>query len=148
MGSDGLPRVTADISEIGCGESFFILNIFFYLQGKDRDPKVSAPLTTPVHSVVYAHTLFCPFLFTSVFTLEVISNSTMGGLFSGGSLKEEQLENLKLYKYSAVDKSFTTKFFLKHYWNWTIELFPLWMAYVLFVLSLAPVLPQSDADPT
>ncbi|KAI9323636.1 CDP-alcohol phosphatidyltransferase-domain-containing protein [Dichotomocladium elegans] len=52
----------------------------------------------------------------------------MANLFSGEFLSNDELANLRLYKYSAVDKSFTTKFVLRHYWNWAIELFPLWIA--------------------
>ena len=54
----------------------------------------------------------------------------MAAIFSNDLLPEEQLKNLKLYKYSAVDKSFTSRFILKHYWNKSIELFPLWIAQV------------------
>ena len=40
----------------------------------------------------------------------------------------QQLRNLKLYKYSAVDKSYFSKYILQPYWTWAVELFPLWMA--------------------
>lgn len=43
-------------------------------------------------------------------------------------LTDEQLSNLKLYKYSSIDKSFLTKYVLRHYWDVCIELFPLNMA--------------------
>ena len=43
---------------------------------------------------------------------------------------QEQLENLRYYKYAAVDKSYVTKYILSHYWNWAITLFPMWIAYV------------------
>ncbi|KAI7853529.1 CDP-alcohol phosphatidyltransferase-domain-containing protein [Circinella umbellata] len=58
----------------------------------------------------------------------------MAAIFSNDLLPEEQLKNLKLYKYSAVDKSFTSRFILKHYWNKSIELFPLWIAPNLITL--------------
>lgn len=58
-----------------------------------------------------------------------LSYSIMGVL-SSGSLSNDRLANLKLYKYSAVDKSFISRYVLKHYWNWSIELFPLWIAQV------------------
>ncbi|KAL0074986.1 CDP-alcohol phosphatidyltransferase-domain-containing protein [Phycomyces blakesleeanus] len=47
---------------------------------------------------------------------------------------QEQLENLKYYKYAAVDKSFITKYILVHYWNWAITLFPMWIAPNLITL--------------
>ena len=54
----------------------------------------------------------------------------MEAIFSSDLLPEEQLKNLKLYKYSAVDKSFTSRFILKYYWDKSIEAFPLWIAQV------------------
>ncbi|CDH53739.1 sn--diacylglycerol cholinephosphotransferase [Lichtheimia corymbifera JMRC:FSU:9682] len=56
------------------------------------------------------------------------------GVLSSGSLSNDRLANLKLYKYSAVDKSFISRYVLKHYWNWSIELFPLWIAPNLITL--------------
>ncbi|KAI5780725.1 sn-1,2-diacylglycerol cholinephosphotransferase-like protein [Peziza echinospora] len=44
------------------------------------------------------------------------------------SLSYEALSNLKTYKYQAVDKSFISNYILKHYWNWAVELLPLWLA--------------------
>ncbi|KAK7207703.1 ethanolaminephosphotransferase 1 [Myxozyma melibiosi] len=38
------------------------------------------------------------------------------------------LANLKLYKYSSVDKSFISNHILRHYWNAAAELMPLWLA--------------------
>ncbi|KAF8949620.1 hypothetical protein BGZ46_005038, partial [Entomortierella lignicola] len=38
------------------------------------------------------------------------------------------LANLRLYKYGCIDKSPVTKYFLSHYWNWAVTLFPMWMA--------------------
>ncbi|CAO3591400.1 unnamed protein product [Absidia cylindrospora] len=58
----------------------------------------------------------------------------MPSLFSSDFLTQEQLQNLKYYKYAAVDKSFTTKYILRHYWNAAIELFPMWMAPNLITL--------------
>ncbi|PVV04209.1 hypothetical protein BB560_001288 [Smittium megazygosporum] len=49
-------------------------------------------------------------------------------------VSEKSLKNLKLYKYSAVDKSFLTKYVLRHYWEWAVTLFPLWMAPNLITL--------------
>ncbi|OZJ02581.1 hypothetical protein BZG36_04189 [Bifiguratus adelaidae] len=49
-------------------------------------------------------------------------------------VSDESLANLKLYKYAAVDKSPTTHYILRHYWNWAVELFPLWMAPNLITL--------------
>lgn len=47
---------------------------------------------------------------------------------------EAGLKNLKLYKYSAVDKSPIAHYILKPYWSWAVELFPLWMAPNLITL--------------
>jgi ethanolaminephosphotransferase len=52
----------------------------------------------------------------------------MPSLLAPDFLSQQQLDNLKLYKYAAIDRSFTTKYVLRHYWNAVIELFPLWMA--------------------
>ncbi|CAI2187819.1 12462_t:CDS:2 [Funneliformis geosporum] len=49
-------------------------------------------------------------------------------------LGEVALSNLKLYKYSAIDKSPISNYVLKPYWNWAVELFPLWMAPNLITL--------------
>ncbi|KAI7863389.1 CDP-alcohol phosphatidyltransferase-domain-containing protein [Spinellus fusiger] len=49
-------------------------------------------------------------------------------------LTEQQLANLKLYKYAAIDRSFTTKYILRHYWDAVIRLFPLWIAPNLITL--------------
>lgn len=43
-------------------------------------------------------------------------------------LEEDQIQNLRLYKYAAIDKSPISKYILKHYWNFAIKLFPLWIA--------------------
>lgn len=40
----------------------------------------------------------------------------------------EALDHLKNYKYSSVDKSYTSRYILKHYWNAFVELLPLWLA--------------------
>ncbi|KAI9301069.1 CDP-alcohol phosphatidyltransferase-domain-containing protein [Cunninghamella echinulata] len=58
----------------------------------------------------------------------------MPSLLSPEFLTNEQLDNLKLYKYAAVDKSFSTKYLLRHYWNIAIEFFPLWIAPNLITL--------------
>ncbi|EER39068.1 sn-1,2-diacylglycerol cholinephosphotransferase [Histoplasma capsulatum var. duboisii H88] len=44
------------------------------------------------------------------------------------SLSEDALSHLKTYKYSSVDKSFISRYILKHYWNAFVELLPLWLA--------------------
>ncbi|PGG99450.1 hypothetical protein AJ79_08524 [Helicocarpus griseus UAMH5409] len=44
------------------------------------------------------------------------------------SLSEEALSHLKTYKYSSVDKSFVSRYILRHYWNAFVELLPLWLA--------------------
>ncbi|KAG0745098.1 hypothetical protein G6F57_004246 [Rhizopus arrhizus] len=43
-------------------------------------------------------------------------------------LSQDQLNALHSYKYSAVDRSFTTKYVLSHYWNWCVQFFPINMA--------------------
>ncbi|KAI9323205.1 hypothetical protein BX666DRAFT_1884291 [Dichotomocladium elegans] len=49
--------------------------------------------------------------------------------------RQEQLENLRYYKYAATDKSLVTKYILRHYWNWAVTLFPTWMAPNLITLT-------------
>lgn len=44
------------------------------------------------------------------------------------TLDQEHLENLRFYKYRAVDKSLISNHILRHYWTWCVQLFPLWMA--------------------
>lgn len=39
-----------------------------------------------------------------------------------------QLSNLKLYKYSGVDRSFLSRYILNPFWCWLVTFFPLWMA--------------------
>ncbi|CAJ0746532.1 23276_t:CDS:2 [Entrophospora sp. SA101] len=55
-------------------------------------------------------------------------------LIESDYIGEVALSNLKYYKYSAIDKSPTSNYILKPYWNWAIELFPLWMAPNLITL--------------
>lgn len=43
-------------------------------------------------------------------------------------LEEDRIENLRLYKYGAVDKSPISNYILKHYWDFAITLFPRWIA--------------------
>ncbi|KAF2635321.1 ethanolaminephosphotransferase 1 [Massarina eburnea CBS 473.64] len=40
----------------------------------------------------------------------------------------DALQHLHSYKYSSVDKSFISRYILKHYWNGFVELLPLWLA--------------------
>ncbi|KAI7850087.1 hypothetical protein BDC45DRAFT_518963 [Circinella umbellata] len=49
--------------------------------------------------------------------------------------KQEQLENLRYYKYAATDKSLLTKYVLRHYWNACVNFFPRWMAPNLITLT-------------
>ncbi|KAI9591533.1 CDP-alcohol phosphatidyltransferase-domain-containing protein [Syncephalis fuscata] len=49
-------------------------------------------------------------------------------------VSKEALENLKYYKYAAIDRSYVTKYVLRHYWEWATTLFPLWMAPNLITL--------------
>ncbi|KAK9469096.1 CDP-alcohol phosphatidyltransferase-domain-containing protein [Lipomyces arxii] len=46
----------------------------------------------------------------------------------GELIDYNSLANLRTYKYSSVDKSFISRFILKHYWNWAAELMPMWLA--------------------
>jgi ethanolaminephosphotransferase len=46
------------------------------------------------------------------------------GLF----IPHNKLENLKLYKYSSEDHSAISKYVLKHWWNYFVQIFPLSMA--------------------
>ncbi|CAN9335430.1 unnamed protein product [Alternaria alternata] len=43
-------------------------------------------------------------------------------------VSEDALQHLRTYKYSSVDKSFISRYILKHYWNAFVELLPLWIA--------------------
>ncbi|KAJ1918934.1 hypothetical protein H4219_002290 [Mycoemilia scoparia] len=47
---------------------------------------------------------------------------------------EAGLNHLRNYKYRSVDKSFLTKYVLRHYWNWAVTLFPTWIAPNLITL--------------
>ncbi|KAF9894317.1 hypothetical protein FE257_007820 [Aspergillus nanangensis] len=44
------------------------------------------------------------------------------------SLSDDILLPLKSYKYSSVDKSYISRYILKHYWNAFVEILPLWLA--------------------
>ncbi|KAJ1926877.1 hypothetical protein IWQ60_003427 [Tieghemiomyces parasiticus] len=61
----------------------------------------------------------------------VLSRFTSGSSY----VSKQGLENLKKYKYQAVDLSWTTHYILRHYWNWCVNLFPLWMAPNLITLT-------------
>ncbi|ORY74615.1 peptidase C65 Otubain-domain-containing protein [Protomyces lactucae-debilis] len=43
-------------------------------------------------------------------------------------LSRKNLDNLKLYKYSAIDNSPVSKYILKPFWNKFLLLFPMWLA--------------------
>ena len=43
-------------------------------------------------------------------------------------LSEGALIHLKSYKYSSVDKSYISRYILKHYWNAFVNVLPLWLA--------------------
>lgn len=94
--------------------------------------------TSPTGFPSFSHWVLGNLLFPSFYSAVVYlpGYSMAFKLFQSEFLTEEQLNNLKLYKYSAVDKSFTTRLFLRHYWNWSIELFPLWIAQVVFILGV------------
>ncbi|KAK9455965.1 hypothetical protein V1511DRAFT_496177 [Dipodascopsis uninucleata] len=40
----------------------------------------------------------------------------------------ETLSHLRSYKYQSVDKSFISRYILKHYWSYVAELMPIWLA--------------------
>ncbi|EGW30065.1 alcohol phosphatidyl transferase [Spathaspora passalidarum NRRL Y-27907] len=46
------------------------------------------------------------------------------GLF----IPTDKLPNLKLYKYSAIDESVISKYILKKWWNYFVEIIPMWVA--------------------
>ncbi|KAI9248614.1 CDP-alcohol phosphatidyltransferase-domain-containing protein [Sporodiniella umbellata] len=50
-------------------------------------------------------------------------------------LSQDQLNALHSYKYSAIDRSLTTKYILSHYWNWCVQFFPINMAPNLITLT-------------
>ncbi|KAJ3266319.1 hypothetical protein HK104_006133 [Borealophlyctis nickersoniae] len=48
---------------------------------------------------------------------------------------DEQLQGLKFYKYSSIDKSPLSNYILRHYWEFATTLFPRWMAPNLITLT-------------
>lgn len=42
---------------------------------------------------------------------------------------EEYMCPLRSYKYQGVDNSPISRYVLSPYWNWAVNLLPLWMAY-------------------
>ncbi|KAG9020516.1 hypothetical protein FS837_008135, partial [Tulasnella sp. UAMH 9824] len=46
----------------------------------------------------------------------------------GAFIADEKLENLRKYKYSAVDKSILSKYVLNPFWTWFVTLWPTWVA--------------------
>ncbi|KAI8365273.1 CDP-alcohol phosphatidyltransferase-domain-containing protein [Radiomyces spectabilis] len=67
-------------------------------------------------------------------TFESLHRSLLQRIQSLDFPTQDQLENLKYYKYAAVDKSPVSQHVLRHYWNWAITLFPLWIAPNLITL--------------
>ncbi|KAI7907251.1 uncharacterized protein BX663DRAFT_495315 [Cokeromyces recurvatus] len=77
-------------------------------------------------------------------------------------LTDKQLSNLKLYKYASVDKSFLSRYILRHYWDLAIKFFPLNMApnlitligllfiifNVILVFIYVPTMEAEDAGPS
>ncbi|KAL1933154.1 hypothetical protein VTP01DRAFT_8832 [Rhizomucor pusillus] len=55
--------------------------------------------------------------------------------FENEFLSQEQLENLRFYKYAATDKSLVSKYILQPYWSWAVTLLPTWIAPNLVTLS-------------
>ncbi|KAI7901262.1 CDP-alcohol phosphatidyltransferase-domain-containing protein [Cokeromyces recurvatus] len=49
-------------------------------------------------------------------------------------ITEKRLENLRFYKYASIDKSYLSKYVLRHYWDFAITLFPKWIAPNLITL--------------
>jgi hypothetical protein len=58
----------------------------------------------------------------------IVCNILWQNMTESNILTQEQLSNLKLYKYASVDKSFLSRYVLRHYWDWAIEYFPINMA--------------------
>lgn len=52
-------------------------------------------------------------------------------------IPDENLKVLEGYKYHGTDLSILVELFLRRFWNWCIEFFPLWLAYALLLLSLS-----------
>lgn len=48
--------------------------------------------------------------------------------FIDKDLAPDRLANLKLYKYNAIDRSFFSRYLLRHYWDWAHQWFPSSMA--------------------
>ncbi|KAL1303665.1 hypothetical protein AAFC00_007019 [Neodothiora populina] len=53
---------------------------------------------------------------------------TQGEYDAEGPLSRDALANLREYKYSSVDKSYISRYILRHYWNACVEFLPLWLA--------------------
>jgi ethanolaminephosphotransferase len=53
---------------------------------------------------------------------------TCVGVAAHECVSDEALVHLKSYKYSSIDKSYISRYILKHYWNGFVELLPLWLA--------------------
>ncbi|SAM03402.1 hypothetical protein [Absidia glauca] len=73
-------------------------------------------------------------LFPTLLPHECHPHNMMTAKLYGNSLDQEHLENLKFYKYAAVDKSLISNHILRHYWNAAVNLFPMWMAPNLITL--------------
>lgn len=55
-------------------------------------------------------------------------------VFETDLVDDDSLANLKTYKYASVDKSPITYYILRHYWDWAVKFFPMWMAPNLITL--------------
>ncbi|KAI9009503.1 CDP-alcohol phosphatidyltransferase-domain-containing protein [Gaertneriomyces semiglobifer] len=49
-------------------------------------------------------------------------------------VSDDALRNLRLYKYSSIDKSFVSRYVLRPYWEFATTLFPMWIAPNLITL--------------
>jgi ethanolaminephosphotransferase len=49
-------------------------------------------------------------------------------VFESEYLRQKALDNLKHYKYGAIDLSPLSKYILQPYWNWCVQFMPLWLA--------------------
>ena len=49
-------------------------------------------------------------------------------------IPDENLRALEGYKYQGTDLSILVELFLRSFWNWCIEFFPLWLAYLILII--------------
>lgn len=57
-----------------------------------------------------------------------VANIVSKGKAAAECISDDALIHLRSYKYSSVDKSPVSKYILGPWWNWFVNILPLWMA--------------------